>query len=139
MGVIKRTPEQIVDLERKHKDFKAGINLFFQQLPEGFSASVKADKQNKATKSAANIGAITTRLSDSNAGPGTSPWISSTPKMIAVTTRSRSCCATLNAMSRMSAERSGLCNSNPGTMIAPSKRITPWLLENPVGSNLTKS
>jgi len=31
-------------LERKHKDFKAGINLFFQQLPEGFTASVKADK-----------------------------------------------------------------------------------------------
>ena len=31
-------------LERKHKDFKAGMNVFFQQLPEGFSASVKADK-----------------------------------------------------------------------------------------------
>lgn len=31
-------------LERKHKDFKAGMNVFFQELPEGFSASIKADK-----------------------------------------------------------------------------------------------
>jgi len=31
-------------IERKHKDFKAGMTVFFQQLPEGFSASIKADK-----------------------------------------------------------------------------------------------